>query len=124
MLAKAVEPVLFVEHRIQTDGRDDAESQHSIQLIFALSRQNLYLLRFFQHALRLVNNSFSQLGQSNAVPTPLENRGTQFVLQLFDREAQRRLSYERLFRGTTEVSFLCHGDDILQFRQSHRSASQ
>lgn len=115
----------FVKRRDQirqdvgSDRGDDAESQRSSELIFALGGKNLDLIRFLQHALGLMNDPFPQRGQRNLVPSPLKNRCAQIIFQLLDGQAQGRLSHKDPLSGTPKMALLRHGDDILEFCQGH-----
>lgn len=60
----------------------------------------------------LLDNRRSPHGQLNPIPALFENRRVQFFLQRLDREAQRRLSHNGLFSGTTNVPFLRHRDHL------------
>lgn len=51
-----------IRQDVGSDCRDDAESQRSSELIFALGGKNLDLIRFLQHALSLMNDPFPQRG--------------------------------------------------------------
>lgn len=71
---------------IRSHGRDDTKTKSPVQLIFALSRKNLYVLGLVQYALRLLDDLLAEGGQFNSIWAPLEDRRAQFLFQLLDRQ--------------------------------------
>lgn len=53
------------------------------------------------------------------IAAAFEQRDIEFVLELFDRDAQCRLTYMAAIGGFAEVPGLMQGDDITQLSESH-----
>jgi hypothetical protein len=60
-------------------------------MVFALSREDSNLFRFFQHALSLMDDLLPDRRQFDPVLVPIKYRQAQLFLQLLDRKTQGRL---------------------------------
>ena len=55
------------------------------------------------------------------VAAPLEEQHAELVLELLDRDRQRRLGNEAGVGGAAEVALARHGHDVLELGQGHAS---
>ena len=98
---------------------DHTEPQCADELVLALRGEQFDLIRFFQHALGLVDNLFPERSELDVILPPLENHHSEFILQLLNGQAKSRLGDEYPIRRSAEVVFLRQDHDVVQLRQGH-----
>ena len=105
--------------RIRADRVDRAEAQRRGELVLALLGDVLDRRRFLEHALRLLDDAVAHRCHRHFAAAALEKRHAELVLQLLDRDRQRRLAHEAFFRRAPEVALAGERDDVTQLGQRH-----
>jgi len=96
-----------------------AELQRALQLILAGGRDVLHAGSLFEHPLGLGEDLATDVGDDDLAARALEERDTEFVLEMTDRGAQARLADETGRRGAAEMPFPRDRDRVAQFLQGH-----
>src|ERR1700682_4469648 len=108
-----------VGQQIRRHRVDRSEAKKSRQLIAPGLGNIANSRRFFQHLLRLLDDALTDRRDRDLALSPLEELRLQLLLQLLNRHRQRGLADEAALRGTTEVFFLRHRDDVAKLVERH-----
>ena len=111
-----------VRQQVRRDRVDHAEPEQADQLVASRLRDVADAGRFLQHLLRLLDDALADRRYRHLALAALENLRAQLLLELLDRDRQRRLADEAMLRRPAEIAFLRDGDDIAQLVERHRSA--
>jgi len=112
-----------VRQQVGRDRVDHAEAQRPDQLVATGLRDLLDPRRLLEHALRLLDDALAHRRDRDLALAALEERRAELVLELLDRDRERRLRHEALRRGAPEASFLRDRDDVAQLVQRHDRAA-
>ena len=109
-----------VRQQVRRDGVDHAEPEQADQLVASRLRDVADAGRFLQDLLRLLDDALADRRDRHLVLAALENLRAQLLLELLDRDRQRRLADEAMLRCPPEIAFLCDGDDVAKLVEGHR----
>jgi preprotein translocase subunit SecD len=87
-----------VRQQVRRDGIDDAQREHSGELVAARLRDVANARRFLEHALRLLDDALSDGRHRDFALAALEHQRAELFLELLDRHRQRGLAHEALLR--------------------------
>ena len=99
---------------------DDAEPQRAGELVAPADRDLADARRLLEHLLRLLDDPLADRRDRDLALAALEQRRAELLLELLDRDRQRRLADEALARRAAEAALLRDRDDVAQLVQRHR----
>ncbi len=105
--------------QVGPDGVDHAKPQRPGQRVLALLGDFADGHGLLQHALGLRHDLLADRRHRDFGRAALEDLHIEFVFQLLDRHRQRRLRHEAGFGRPAEMALARHGDDVLEFGESH-----
>ena len=76
--------------------------------------------RLLQHLLRLLDDALADRRHRDLALAALEEPRAELLLELLDRDRQRRLAHEAALRGAAEAPLVRDGDDVAKLVQRHR----
>jgi hypothetical protein len=101
--------------QVRPDGIDRADTEHGAQRVLAQLRQLAQVLGFAQDRARLLHNAFAGGRGGDFVASALEQADAKIVLQLLDRDTQRRLADAALLSRFAKVAGFRQGYKVAQF---------
>ena len=108
-----------MRQQIRSDGVDGAQAQGTVELILSLPGNLTDSARLFQDPLRLGDDTLADRGDTDLPFAAFEQAEPEFLLELFNRHAERRLADEAGLGGTTKVPLSRHGNDVPELVQGH-----
>ncbi len=93
---------------------NDAEAQRADELVASTDRDLADARGLLQYLLRLLDDALAERRDRDLGLAALEQRRAELVLELLDRDGQRRLADEAPGGGAAEAALLRHGDDVAQ----------